>query len=817
MAGGKGTRLRPLTCDIPKPMVPILNKPIMEYTINLLKQFDIEDIGVTLAYLPESIIDYFSTGEGWRVNLNYFIEEIPLGTGGSVKNAEDFLDDTFIVISGDILTDIDIKKAIEYHKMKKSKATLLLKKEPVPLEYGVIVTDEDSRVIKFLEKPSWGEVFSDTINTGIYILEPEVLDYYKKGQNFDFSKDLFPKLLKDNVPMYGYIINDYWCDIGDINSYIQSQFDILNKKVKVELNYREIQNGIWVDEGAEISNSAQITPPVYIGKNTIIGSSANIGPYTIIGDSCVIREGTSLKKTIIWNNTKIGKNTQCRGNVICSNVHIKNRVNLYQGSAVGVGSVLSSGVIVKPNIKIWPDKRVEENTVVNQNLIWGTKASKVLFGHRDISGELNIEITPEFVSQLGSAFATSMEKESIYVVGCDDTSAAKNIKNSLITGILSTGAGVIDIESSTMAMNRFAVRHYNAAGGAYIRMDYSEPDIVHIELIDGNGANIERNTERKIENIFNRGDFERCNADQIKDIVKISSFTSLYTKQGTDLLEDISKIKRHNPRVVIASSTVNMVNHVRNYLKNIGCNIESVFTMYDYKSVKEYISHVAREVTEKKADMGIIFSENGENIILIDERGRIIDKEKYLALVSLISLKASNLDKLVMPNNSPTVIEHLAKKYGAEIIRTKSNLADMMKEMLDKESLEKESMLQYILYFDGIWGVGIIIDFLVQQNMSLGSLYDEIPDFYFVKKEVACDWKDKGRVIREIIEEYKDKDIELFEGVKINDNRGWSLILPDRERPVFNIYAEGFSQEYAEELSTFFSEKVRSLLKNQGH
>ncbi len=816
MAGGKGTRLRPLTCNIPKPMVPILNKPIMEYSINLLKKFGVEDMAVTMAYLPSIITDHFGRGEELGVNLHYFVEETPLGTGGSVKNAEEFLDDTFIVISGDALTDIDIKKAIEYHRIKKSKATLLLKKEPVPLEYGVIVTDDHGKIIRFLEKPSWGEVFSDTINTGIYILEPEVLDYYKKGDNFDFSKDLFPKLLRDKVPMYGYVIDDYWCDVGDLGSYMQSQFDVIDRKVKVTLNISEIEKGIWIDEGVKLSSSVKLHPPVYIGKNSIIGESVNIGPYAIIEDNCCIEEGASLKKTIVWNNSKIGRNAECRGSVICNNALIEDRGNLFEGSVVGAGSILSSGVVVKPNIKIWPDKKVEENTVVYQNLIWGTKVSKTLFGYRDISGEVNIDITPEFVSRLGSAFASVMKGEDTYVIGCDDSSAANNLKNALTTGILSTGAGVIDISSSTMAMNRFAVRHYNADGGVYIRMDYSASNIIRIEFINRYGANIDRTTERKIENIFNRGDFERCNSDKINDVVKIHNFSYLYTKGGVDLLQDISKIKRRNPSLIVASRSDSVINNGNTFFKRIGCQVKPVYLIDDFRSVDKYFSYISREVTKRGADMGIIFSENGENIILIDEKGRVIDKEKYLALISLVTLKASEAKKLVMPNNSPNILENMAKEYGAEVIRTKSNLSDIMNEMLNRNNYTKDSLLQYTLYFDGIWGAGKIIDFLVQRDMSLGELFNEIPDFYFIKKEIECEWKDKGRIIREIIEEYKDKDIELFEGVKINDSRGWALILPDSEKPVFNIYTEGCSEEYAEELSSFFSEKVKNLLKNQG-
>lgn len=191
MAGGEGTRLRPLTCNIPKPMVPVVNKPVMEHIIELLRKYNLTDIAVTLQYLPNIIKNYFSDGREFDVNLRYYVEDKPMGTAGSVKNAEDFLDDTFVVISGDALTDIDLKKAIDFHFSKKSMATLVLKKVEIPLEYGVVVTDEDGRITRFLEKPSWGEVFSDTVNTGIYILSPEVLKYYNKNEIFDFSKDLF--------------------------------------------------------------------------------------------------------------------------------------------------------------------------------------------------------------------------------------------------------------------------------------------------------------------------------------------------------------------------------------------------------------------------------------------------------------------------------------------------------------------------------------------------------------------------------------------------------------------------------------------------
>jgi mannose-1-phosphate guanylyltransferase/phosphomannomutase len=287
MAGGEGSRLRPLTCDLPKPMVPVMNKPVMAYSIELLRRHGIREIGVTLQYRPEQIMDYFQDGADYGVNLHYYIEETPLGTAGSVKNSGDFLDQPFVVISGDSLTDINLEEAIAFHKRKGSKATLVLKRVDVPLEYGVVVTDESNAIVRFLEKPNWGEVFSDTVNTGIYILEPEVLDYFEAGKKFDFSQDLFPMLLNDGQPMYGYISNRYWCDIGNSYTYLSAHYDMLSAKVNHTFETNQNHKDVHIGKGVKIDSKAVLQGPCYIGDYSRIEKGAIIGPYTVIGKHCL--------------------------------------------------------------------------------------------------------------------------------------------------------------------------------------------------------------------------------------------------------------------------------------------------------------------------------------------------------------------------------------------------------------------------------------------------------------------------------------------------------------------------------------------------
>lgn len=227
MAGGLGTRLRPLTDDIPKPMVPIHGRPAMEYALMLLKKHGITDIAVTLFYYPEVIMNYFGDGSRFGVRLHYYLEREPLGTAGSVKQAKDFLDESFLVISGDGITDIHLGKIIRSHQKNKAIATMALTRVDDPTQFGIVITDTDGRIRQFIEKPKPEEVFSNTINTGIYVMEPEVFSYIPEGF-FDFSKNLFPKLLENRLSFYGFFANGYWCDIGTTEQYRQVHIDINN-------------------------------------------------------------------------------------------------------------------------------------------------------------------------------------------------------------------------------------------------------------------------------------------------------------------------------------------------------------------------------------------------------------------------------------------------------------------------------------------------------------------------------------------------------------------------------------------------------------
>ncbi len=458
MAGGEGSRLRPLTCGRPKPMVPVLNRPIMTHIIELLIIHGITDIGVTLQYMPEAIRDCFGNGSEYGVNLRYFVEDTPLGTAGSVKNASGFLDETFLVISGDALTDLELSKALEFHKKQ---GALVLTRVDCPLEYGVVITSPDGRITQFLEKPGWGEVFSDTVNTGIYVLEPEALDYFAPEQKFDFSKDLFPLLLREKKPLFGLVLPGYWCDIGNLQQYLEAHQDALSGKVKIKIPGKEVGPQVWVEEGAFINPAATVEGPALIGANCQVGAGAKIEPFTLLGSGCLVREGASIKRSVLWNNVYVGSQAALRGAVVGSRVQVQAGAGIYEGAVVGDDSIIQEKCLLKPDVKLWPHKLVETGATVRHSVIWGASYHKNIFGFEGVAGLANIEITPEFAVRVGAAFGSVIGAGGRVAVGGDSYTASVMIKNALISGAQSAGAQVLDLGAGITPVSRFAVRTLN--------------------------------------------------------------------------------------------------------------------------------------------------------------------------------------------------------------------------------------------------------------------------------------------------------------------------------------------------------------------
>src|SRR6266496_1485370 len=295
-------------------MVPIVGKPCMEHILELLKNHGFDEVIVTLAFLPQAIRSYFGDGESLGLSIEYSVEESPLGTAGSVRlDGATRLDETFLVISGDALCDVDLTKLVKAHREKEAAVTIGLKSVENPLEFGIVVTDEDGRVERFLEKPSWGQVFSDTINTGIYVLEPEVLRHIPTDRPYDFSKELFPLLLEMGRPIYGYVCEGYWQDIGNLDQYRQANFDALDEKVALNISGLKIRGDVWVGEGVEIDDVEGVEGPAFIGNYCTVSPESSVGPYTVLGPGTTLRERARVSRSVIDASCYIGRSATIEG------------------------------------------------------------------------------------------------------------------------------------------------------------------------------------------------------------------------------------------------------------------------------------------------------------------------------------------------------------------------------------------------------------------------------------------------------------------------------------------------------------------------
>ncbi|NPV26173.1 MAG: NTP transferase domain-containing protein [Firmicutes bacterium] len=823
MAGGEGTRLRPLTCDRPKPMVPIMNRPIMEHIVNLLKQHGLTEIGVTLQYLPEAIKSYFGDGGEFGVQMRYFVEEVPLGTAGSVKNAEAFLDDTFLVISGDALTDLDLSAAIAFHREKKSIATIVLTVVDSPLEYGVVITEQQGRITQFLEKPSWGEVFSDQVNTGIYILEPEVLTYFKAGQNFDFSKDLFPLLLKHNQPLYGCVVPGYWCDVGNLQQYQQAHTDILAGRVKVNIPGRCVGDQIWVGPGSEIHPTASLRGPLLIGDNCQIGPDVVIEPYSVLGNNTVVEARASVKRSILWDSNYIGKKAELRGATLGNRVKVKPNSFIFEGAVIGDDTVINSQSIIKPNVKIWPAKVIDQGTVVNDSLVWGTRCARSLFGANGVTGQINLEITPEFMTKLGAAYGTWLGNSARVAVSADAYGASQMLKKALIAGILSTGVTVFDLGKATTPVCRFSVRSLEVKGGIHVKIAPNDLDKIILTFINSQGADISKGDERKIEGLFTREEFRRIASQEVAEATNLPQLNETYLENLRASVNQAG-IKNEGFKLLLDYDPENMSRLVPTLLSELGCSVTR-FELpgnsgpgrpRNFADIVKQLPQLAETVKRKGADLGVVMDNNGEQLILIDEKGQVISDELFTALVSLIILKSRVGGTVAVPVTAPRVIEQMARQYDGRVVRTKVGPQSFMEKVLSQDIVAIQGEFsQFQLHFDALAALIKIMEYLSQNGIRLSELREAIPQFHLSQKAIDCPWEAKGRVMRTLIEEKQGEKVELLEGIKVYHDEGWALVLPDADEPLCRVYSEGFSQEIADSLTEMYAGRINEIARGQ--
>jgi len=823
LAGGQGTRLRPLTLGRPKPMVPMVNKPLLAHILDLLGRNGFAQVVMTLQRLSDVIQDYFGDGRELGMEIEYAVEEVPLGTAGSVKNAEEYLNETFLVISGDALTDFDLAKLVEFHRREGALVTITLYRVPNPLDYGVIITGKEGRVTQFVEKPSWGEVISDTVNTGIYVLEPEVLAEIEPGKACDFSRDLFPQLMAKKAPLYGYVASGYWCDVGDIAEYMRANFDLLEGRVQVGELGKDIGGRIWCGGEVEIAPDARLFGPIYLGQGVKIKGGVVVHGPSVIRDHTIVDNRAQIDRSIVWRNSYIGEGVEVRGAIVGRQVSLKSRVVIFEGAVVGDATIVGERAMIHAGVKVWPEKEIESGATVKSSIIWEAKGRRTLFGRFGVTGLVNVDLTPEFAARLGAAFGATLPLGATVTINRDPHRSPRMIKRGIISGLPSAGIHVSDLRNMPVPVARYITKVTGAAGGVDVRLSPYDNRVVDIKFFDERGQNLSKAQEREIEKIFFREDFRRVYLEDIGTIAYAPQVEERYT-EGFMKAIDLPVICRPEFRMVVdyAHAPTSLV--LPAILNLLGCDVVALNARIDESKMSILPEEFQRGLERLRlissavqADLGVRLDVGGEKIFLVDDKGEILPGSLACAAMAVLALRAHAGGAIVVPVHQPTIFERVAEEVGGRVVRCKIDPQALMTAagggsvVMVGDGAGSFIFPQFHEAVDGLMAIAKLLEFLASQETKLSRMVAALPDYHMAERRVSCPWEAKGLVMRRLNEQYRDRISEEIDGVKIELGEEWVLVRPDPDNPYVHVYAESGSDRQAEGLADRYARIVEGL------
>ncbi|HIJ87606.1 MAG TPA: NTP transferase domain-containing protein [Desulfuromonadales bacterium] len=821
MAGGFGTRIQPLTGSMPKPMIPLFNRPIMLHIVELLKKYDITELVMLLYHQPFYIKNFFRDGSDFGVKITYVTPITDMGTAGAVKAAEKYLDKRFLVISGDLLTDFNLKKIIDFHDDRKAKATITLTSVKDPLQFGVVITDKEKRITQFLEKPGWGEVISDTINTGIYVLEPEIFKYIPAGENFDFSQDLFPLMLKQQDALFGVTAKGYWRDIGNTDSYREAYHDIFKGRVNLKIDEPKqdyVGKDLRIGVDVKLEHSAGLEGTVVIGDNSQILGDVRIKD-SVIGRNCTIETGARLNRCVIWDNSYVKKGARITDSVICANVRIGQGVTLEEGVIVADETSVGDEATIKADVKIWPKKTIEAGATVTSNMIWGEKWKKSLFEGAIIKGLSNMELTPEFCAKMGCAYGTSLPKGSFMLGGRDSNPSSRMLKRCFMGGLLSAGVNVRDMKMTSLPLVRYKLKTFGEVGGVHFRQAQDDPAQLEIVFLDGDGLDFSSGMGKNVERTFFKENFRRAHHTEPGVITDINNVGDFY-REGFLRALDRELLKKSAFTVVVDFSFSPASQTLPQLLNELGFSVIALNAYVDegkgvqVKEKELALNQLSTIVSSLGAQAGFWLDPSAEAITLVDEKGTICSGIELLSLAVSLLMKAGQKGTIAVPVQTPSTIEQMAEQKGCQVIRTKSSdramqeVASSSEIVLTGTTDGRFAFPRFQAAFDGMFAIAKLMELSASSGAALSQSLSEIPRSAYLQSSFPCPWEMKGGIMRKMSEDSLDKEVTFIDGIKVHFGADWVLILPDQYLPVVHIVAEAQEQKTAQKLLTDYQKKI---------
>ncbi|MHB8190948.1 MAG: sugar phosphate nucleotidyltransferase [Ferrimicrobium sp.] len=830
IAGGEGTRLRPLTTTAPKPMLPVVNRPILSHVLELLVRHGCTDVIITVAYLGNSIRTYFGDGSDMGLQIRYIQEETPLGTAGAVANARDLLTDSFLVLSGDVITDFDLSEAFSFHQTHGGLATILLTRVPAPTEFGIVMTDDDGAVQHLIEKPSWGEVFTDTVNTGMYVLEPKVLDRIPTGRPVDFSHEVFPELLSQGESFYGHVETGYWADVGTFAGYLQTHRDILDGVVDLSLPGFRLGDRVFVGRHCQIDPTAIIEGPAIIGDDVRIGPHAHILPHSVIGNNVRIGGESVVAGGILYDHCYLGERTHVRSAIVGRGVDLRNGVVINGGAVLGDDAYVGHDALVMPEVKVYPGKRVEPMTTVTTSIVWESGASRTVFGPLGVEGLANIDITPELATRISMAYASLLPPHATVIAARDTSRAARVMKRAMMLGFNAVGLDVIDLEATTLPVLRHHVATTDVYAGFRIALDPNDSQSLVIRLLGADGSDLGHGDRRKIERALEREDFRRVAASEIGDLRTSHRSLESWTQEVLSHLP-VQALRTSNQKILVDYSFGLAAATLPTILATL--NLESL-AINPYAATRSAINIdrvrqrqvLTTLLSASDADLGVIIDPAGESISVVDDTGHLLTDDELAATFVKLLCETGRVAHLVTPVNMPLNLGTCALSHGVQFSWCGLTPADLASAIQESKIAPAIGIGHPGLVIvegcaaspDAALSLGLLLGMLAERRISLSKVRESLVLPRVAHDSVVLPHSLMGQTMREVLDFAESSVHDLIttvDGVRVDSGNTFWLVAPDASEPRCHIWSGATDDAEAININDQVKEHILRIRLNE--
>ncbi|MBI2468731.1 MAG: nucleotidyltransferase, partial [Candidatus Rokubacteria bacterium] len=719
-------------------------------------------------------------------------------------------------------TDFDLGAALAFHRRTRAEATIVLTRVENPLAYGIVIMDEQGRITRFLEKPTWGEVFSDTINTGIYLLEPPALAAIPSGREYDFGRDLFPTALREGRVLAGHVAEGYWRDIGDLVEYRLAHLDLLQGRVRLGRPGRRVpglDREVWLDEGARVDFTAHLGGAVIVGRDASIEPNARIA-QSVIGPRCTIGEGAVLDGCVLWEGVQIGPRAVLKECVVGRGAVIRAHAMVQEGAVISDGCRIGAEAVVQANVKVWPSKEVEDGATLAVSLVWGERWTRVLFGRYGITGLANVEISPEFASKVGAAVGAALGRRRAVMTSRDHHRTSRMINRALMAGLMSVGVDVEDLGVAPIPVVRYQIPALGLAGGTYVRKSPYDPELMDIKVFDHRGMDLGPDREKSVERLFFREDFHRA--------VMAETGALSFPHQGTEryrdgLLRFVNRdaIRQGRFRVVLdyafgaASAIFPAV------LGELGVEVISLNAYLDETRISKTAEEFARSLEQLSnivrtlgADLGILLDTGGEKVFLVDDKGEAVSGDTALALVALLAMQTHDRGTIAVPVTASRVLEQLTAEREFTLLRTRASPRALMEQAAQPGMVFVGEERGGFIFpgfqpaFDAMLATAKLLEMMARLEVRLHALARALPASHLTRDHVPCPHERKGSIMRRLLDVTRDEVVDLVEGVRIRIGEDWVAAIPDPDRALFHVVGEAATRGRAQELVERYKELI---------